>query len=416
MKKFKYLILIFVMMFTCLINANATVYGSGEQARLACQADVTGSIDLSKVTSKATTRSCVQLICNQNEYGSGSWTYILVRPNGASVATGTCANGNRTPYQIKTYGLSKSGSCNPGGDTTTYTNMDITYDCTKTSNGQPYQQTTKSTTTKKTNPTVKPTSPTQKPTTKRTGDTTTSKIGGNDTTSTQGVTSPSENTTSSSTTTKAVTSDASIKRITINDKFDLGYSSDRNEYSIKVPYSMSEFIVYVETTDSSAYVDVSGNGDITSEGGTINIKVTSSDLTNTNEVKINVTRYTKEEGDCSLAQLLVKDYNIDFSSSKEQYVIKLQNNDRSLEIEAVPTNPSSIFTINGNEKLKNNSKIEILVEAVDGTTCTYMITTKKSSKLLLYLILIVVVGVAIFFGVKKIMEVSTKGKNKYRYE
>ncbi len=412
MKKFNYIILMFAMMFTCLINVNAINYGSDESARLACQADASSPVDLSGVSTKVTTRSCVQLVCNSLN-GTGSWNYIYVR---LANATGVCANGNRTPYQIKTYGYSRSGSCNPRGDTWAYTNMDITYDCTRTSNGQAYEQAT-TTTTKKQPSTQKPTSPTQKPTsTKRTGETTTSVIGGNDTTSTKGVTSPGENTTNTTTTTRAVTSDASIKRITINDKFDLGYSSDRSEYSIKVPYSMSEFIVYVETNDSSAYVDVNGNGDISSEGGVITIKVTSSDLSNSTDVKINVTRYTKEEGDCSLAQLLVKDYNIDFSSSKEQYVIKLQNNDRSLEIEAIPTNPSSIFTINGNEKLRNNSKVEILVEAVDGTTCTYVITTKKSSKLLLYLILIVIIGVGLFFGIKKIMEISTKGKNKYRYE
>ena len=407
MKKFKYLILIFVMMFACLINTNAATYNSQED----CRADVTKDTSLNNVTGRKTIRSCVQNYCNTSTL-TYEYYYIQV-----AAPTGVCANGNRAPYKVSTtYGLNRTGRCSGPLDRK-YTNMDITYDCTRTSNGQAYQQSTKATTSKKTNP--KPTSPTQQPTTsKKTGDTTTSKIGGNETSSTQGVTSPSENTTSSSTTntTQAVSSDASIRRITINDKFDLGYTSDKNKYSIKVPYSMSEFAVYVETTDSTAYVDVTGNGDITSEGGTINIKVTSSDLTNTNEVKINVTRYTKEEGDCSLAQLLVKDYNIDFSSSKEQYVIKLQNNDKFLDIEAVPTNPSSIYTINGNEKLKNNSKIEILVEAVDGTTCTYMITTKKSSKLLLYLILIVIIGVGLFFGVKKIIELSTKGKNKYRYE
>ena len=68
---------------------------------------------------------------------------------------------------------------------------------------------------------------------------------------------------------------------------------------------MDEFNVYVETNDSTASVEVSGENDITSAGGIINIKVTSSDLTNTTEVKINVSRYTKEEGDCSLVQLLI---------------------------------------------------------------------------------------------------------------
>ena len=401
MKRIKYFIVLFVMMFTCLINAKAVVYGTMEE----CRADV-HSADLSSATGKATTRSCVQNYCNTATLTYDYYSIQLVN------ASGVCANGNRSPYKTITYGLVRSGKCNGVADKK-YTNMDTTYDCSRTSSGDPYYKTT-TTTKKNTTQAPKPTSP--KPTTsKRSGTNATSIISSETTSSTTRVTTPGENTTTSSTT-KIITSDASIRKITINDKFDLGYSSDRNEYAIKVPYSMVEFNVYVETNDPTATVEISGNNDITSEGGTINIKVTSSDTTNTTEVKINVTRYTKEEGDCSLAQLLIKDYTFDFSPSKEQYTLKLNNNDKSLEIEAVPTNPSSIYTINGNEKLRNNSKIEILVEAVDGTTCTYLITTKKSSKLLLYLLIIVFVGVAIFFAVKKLIEVSTKGKNRYRYE
>ena len=403
MKKLKYISLIVIMMFTCLINVYAVTYPSQE----ACIADVGGNTDLSTVTGKTTVRSCVQNYCNT---ATMSYEYYSIR---LSAATGTCANGNRLPYQVKTYGLNRSGSCT-GYIDRVYTNMDVTYDCTRTTNGQAYQKTTKTTTTNKKTTTKKTTQPTQGTTTKRTGTTTTEKIGGNDTTSQSKVTTPEETTTT--TTTRVITSDASIKSITINNKFDLGYNPDQNEYSIKVPYSMDEFNVYVETNDSTASVEVSGENDITSAGGVINIKVTSSDLTNTTEVKINVSRYTKEEGDCSLAQLLIKDYNIDFSSSKEQYTIKLNNNDKSLSIEVTPSNPSSIYTINGNEKLRNNSKVEILVEAVDGTTCTYVITTKKQSKLLLYLLIVVLVGVALFFAIKKLREYTTKGKNKYRYE
>ena len=59
MKRIKYFIVLFVMMFTCLINAKAVVYGTMEE----CRADV-HSADLSSATGKATTRSCVQNYCN----------------------------------------------------------------------------------------------------------------------------------------------------------------------------------------------------------------------------------------------------------------------------------------------------------------------------------------------------------------
>ena len=48
MKRIKYFIVLFVMMFTCLINAKAVVYGTMEE----CRADV-HSADLSSATGKA---------------------------------------------------------------------------------------------------------------------------------------------------------------------------------------------------------------------------------------------------------------------------------------------------------------------------------------------------------------------------
>ena len=407
MNKIKLLVLTSVLFFVGILNVDAITYSS----RDACVADAGGNTNLATVTTRTTVRSCVENYCNAQ---LGTYDTYMVKEK---AAYGTCANGNRNPYKTKTFGYERSGTCKYADRRAeiVYTNMDITYDCTKTSNGQPYSNTT-TTTTKKQNTTKKTTSPgggTTKSTTKRTGDTTTSVIGGNDSTTKTGITTPEETTT---TTTKVLTNDASIRKITINNKFDLGYTSDVHEYSIKVPYSLNDFDVYVETSDSNAKVDISGTKSISSEGGVITIDVTSSDGTASNQVKINVSRYTKEEGDCSLADLYIKDYTIDFSSSKEQYTIKLVDNDKFLEIEATPSNPSSIYSINGNEKLKNNSKIEIVVEAVDGTICTYVITTKKSSKLLLYLLIAVIVGVVLFFAVKKLIEVSTKGKNKYRYE
>lgn len=407
MKNIRNMIFVFAVFFTCMVSVNANIYST----RNDCIADVGGNTNLSTVSTKTTVRSCVQNYCNAQ---LGTYDTYMIRE---VVAYGTCANGNRNPYKTKFFGYNRTGACQTPQRLAeiVYTNMDIVYDCTRTSNGSAYSQTTttkKATTTTKSGGGGSITSPTQG-TTKRTGTTTTSVIGGNDTTTTTKITSPNESTT---TTTRKLTNDASIKKIVINDKFDLGYKESTKEYAIKVPYSLNDFDVYVETTDPFAKVEVYGTNSISSDGGVLDIKVTSSDETATNEVKINVTRYTKEEGDCSLADIFIKNYSLDFSSTKEQYTLQLANNDRFLEIEATPSNPSSIYTVKGNEKLKNNSKIEILVEAVDGTTCTYVITTKKSSKLLLYLLIAVIVGVILYFAIKKLIEYATKGKNRYKYE
>ena len=409
MKKIRNMFLVFALFFTCMVSAKANIYST----RNDCIADAGGNTNLSTVSTKTTVRSCVQNYCNAQ---LGTYDTYMVKE---VVAYGTCANGNRNPYKTKVFGYNRTGACATPQRLAeiVYTNMDIIYDCTRTSNGSAYSQsgnTTKRTTTRSGGGNT--TSPTTKPTTKRTGPTTTAKIGGNDTTTTTRVTTPGENTSETTTTTRVLTNDASIKKIVINDKFDLGYEEEKKEYAIKVPYSLNDFDVYVETSDPYAKVEVYGTNSVSSLGGVIDIVVTSSDESTTNQVKINVSRYTKEEGDCSLVDIYIKNYSLDFSSTKEQYTLNLTNKDRFLEIEATPSNPSSIYTIKGNEKLKNNSKIEILVEAVDGTTCTYVITTKKSSKLLLYLLIAVVVGVGLYFAIKKLIELATKGKNRYRYE
>ena len=406
MKKIRNIVLVIFAFFTCMISANANIYNT----RNDCIADVGGNTNLSTVSTKTTVRSCVQNYCNAQ---LGTYDTYMIKE---VVAYGTCANGNRNPYKIKAFGYNRTGACATPQRLAeiVYTNMDIIYDCTRTSNGSAYSKTTNTTkgTTRATGGGSNTTKGTTSPT-KRTGPTTSSKIEGNETTSQTRITTPGEVTVP---TTIALTNDASIKKIVINNKFDLQYKEDTKEYAIKVPYSLNDFDVYVETGDPNAKIESYGANSVSSAGGVIDIKVTSSDNTQTNEVKINVSRYTKEEGDCTLVDIFVKNYSLDFSSTKEQYTLKLANNDRFLEIEATPSNPSSIYTIKGNEKLKNNSKIEILVEAVDGTTCTYVITTKKSSKLLLYLLIIVIVGVILFFASKKLKELSTKGKNKYRYE
>ena len=188
------------------------------------------------------------------------------------------------------------------------------------------------------------------------------------------------------------------------------------EHDIRIPYNLDDVDIEVETTDKSAIYEIIGNKGISTEGGVITVKVTSSDGTSTTTVKFNVSRYTKEQADCSLANIVVEGYNLDFSSSVEQYTLKLNNNEKSLDLKVTPSQSEANYSINGNEKLKNNSKIKIIINAVDGTECSYQITVKKSSNFLIYFLIVIVIGVALFFTVTRLREYLTKGTGKYKYE
>ena len=82
----------------------------------------------------------------------------------------------------------------------------------------------------------------------------------------------------------------------------------------------------------------------------------------------------------------------------------------------------SNFNINGNDKLKNKSRIDIIVTAEDGNESTYIINIKKKSNIrvnftniALILIVIFIFGFAGFNIYRKIKESNEKPSN-YEYE
>ena len=409
MKKiYKLLIIICMVLIPVTVNA-AYVYPDLATCKTDANNVSSGKTSLANVSGSVTLRSCVVNQCTSNG-ASKTYTYLNVIP---WTASGTCANGNRNPYQSISYGYLRNGSCS-GDIDKKYTYKDVTYDCTRNSDGSTYVKPTPTTKPVVTNPpTQKPTQrPTQKPTQRPTQAPTVAPTQR----PTEASTEKTSETTSTTTTTKVVTSDSSIKLLTINKKLKMKNIVKDEEHDIRIPYNLDDVDIEVETTDKSAMYEIIGNKGISTEGGVITVKVTSSDNTSTTTVTFNVSRYTKEQADCTLANIVVEGYNLDFSSSVEQYTLKLNNNEKSLDLKVTPSQSEANYSISGNEKLKNNSKIKIIINAVDGTECSYQITVKKSSNFIIYILLAVVIGVALFFTVTKLREYLTKGTGKYKYE
>ena len=406
MKKFNILLFLLVVLLIPTVKVSAgSTYSSVDECIADAKRVSQGIYNQSGYTTK-TLRSCYYNVCN-----TSTMTYVDIKQQ-VWGNSGRCANGNIDPKKTTTRSFTRTGGCS-GQMNKVFFYIDDTYDCNYTSSGARYTTTTTTTTTT----TKATTRATTRATTKATTKAPVTQAPVTQAPVTQAPTTESTTTQSTTTTTTIkTTSDASIKKIVINDSLDLKYKAGTDEYGIKVPYSLDKFDIKVTTGDKTAKVDIAGTSDISSEGGTITITVTSSDGTNQTVVKINVTRYTEEEGDCTASMIFVQDYDLGFSSNTQQYTIELKNNEKGLDIEVTPNQTDANYVINGNEKLKNGSKVQILIDAVDGTQCSYQITVKKKNNLWIYFILIIAIGIGLFFGIRKIMEYVTAGHGRYKYE
>lgn len=158
------------------------------------------------------------------------------------------------------------------------------------------------------------------------------------------------------------------------------FNPDVNNYIVTVPNSINE--ITIEVIKEDAYATVTGAGKVSLVLGrnVIPIKVTDKKgKTNTYTVIV----YREESPDATLKSLIVKNQTFIpiFNKLQENYTLTVDSDVTSLDIEALPTDPSALVKISGNSFLVNGENtITITVTAPDGiTTKTYTITVTKSS-------------------------------------
>ncbi len=347
-------------------------------------------------------KSCYRATCSHNVY---------IKANMVANSAYRCQNGNGNPYtQITSDGCkSYSGSC--GTKASTYCTKVEYVDCNRTSSGAKFE-------TKTTKPitTVTTKSPTTRTTTRRTTKkTTTRRTTSKKTTTRKPTTTTRRTTTKKTTTLKGKSSNTNIKKLLING-VDIGYQNTKNNYAIKMPEEENSVDITIELEDEKAKYTIKGDKDIPAENAEIVITVTAENKA-TREIKISVSRYNGENGECNLANIYNEQYNIDFSKNVYDYKLTLPKNVKSLDLEVVPVDQeNATYEILNNENLKNKSKIEIIVTAQNGATCTYTITIKKDSNTWKYIVLIIllvsVLGVSVYFLYKYLK----KSKGNYKYE
>lgn len=367
MKKVKTIImLLFMLILISPSSIKAATSGSGVGTDLSLYQCTSNYQDNIISTNKdAYFSHCMQATCEKNKYNI---TYYS--PN-----TVNCVNGNRTPY----YSIHKSGCANYQGSVCNngeirYCSIVMYYDCSRITNGDKYEVTTTTSTTKASY--------------------------------------------SKTTTTTVAPSNTKLKSLTFS-KGSISFSPDTYTYDLTIDSIITSVSVNAVPEDSSSTVAVDGNKNL-ENGSVITIVVTGTDGTKS-EYKVNIIKnvVTQLSNNTRLKTLEVANYTINFTPRTTTYSLTINEGVTELSIDAKSEEDSSIVMINGNENLKNGSKITISVTAEDGSVGYYYINinVKKRSnfiKILFIIIIILVLAAGGFYIYKKI--VSGKDGDKYEYE
>ena len=370
MKKISFLLII--MLFPIMVNAtnqNSSVY-SGKNVGV-CTRDYQ---DNSVSTDGAVYFShCMKATCTNRSYN------IYYYDSQKRVK---CSNGNTNPYSKvinnETCSKLKSTTCND--NEITYCSMVVYYDCSKLSNGESFNTTTKSTTTKTT----------YKKTTVTT--TTTEKIKGS---------------------TKLLSLTLSYGTIFFN--------SDTYEYELEIENDIDSINVSAVPEDSTSSVRIEGNTELENDS-IIKIIVTNTDNDQSAySIKIIKKESKKLSNNANLKSLKIRNHTINFNSNITSYSVIIDNNEEELDIyEVIPEDSNATVEVNNNINLTEGSKISIVVKAEDGeTTKIYNleIRVKKQSNFLKILFIILVISsiIAGCYYIYKKIDLNRSG-DKYEYE
>jgi len=165
--------------------------------------------------------------------------------------------------------------------------------------------------------------------------------------------------------------------------YSIEFDKDTTNYTLIVENDVEKIDIDAKAVESSAKVTIEGNEELVSGSNIVTITVTGTDKT-TKTYTINVIKKAKENEDTQskanvyLDVLEIKNYSIKFDQKVDFYTIKLEEDVTALEIKAEPVDNQATIKINGNKELKNGSKIEIIVSAIDGTSKTYTISIQKN--------------------------------------
>ena len=167
--------------------------------------------------------------------------------------------------------------------------------------------------------------------------------------------------------------DASLKSLRLQySGISPNFDKNVKEYYLIIEGSINSIDVEVEPENSNAEVVISGNENLKYGKNTIKINVLSEDKSKTEEYIIYVTKTDEPElANTNLETLAIRQGNLtpEFNNSVTKYSVEIANNENSLDILAIPENPSATVEILENDEMQiGMNKIEIIVLAENKIT------------------------------------------------
>lgn len=209
-------------------------------------------------------------------------------------------------------------------------------------------------------------------------------------------------------------SDVTLKNLSLSSgKIDF----DKNKflYNIDVNNEVDNIEVQAIPNDNKSKVEIEKQDKLLIGENIINIKVIAEDGS-IGIYSIIVNRKDKLSCDASIKNLIIKNYNINFSSDIYNYDLLIDGEEK-LDIEVILNDNNSKYKIIGNNKLDNNSAIKIEVTAEDGTISIYKINIfrldkNNSSSIINYIKLIPLIIIIILLFTIIIVKLVKKLLNK----
>lgn len=164
-------------------------------------------------------------------------------------------------------------------------------------------------------------------------------------------------------------------------KIDLtpAFKSDVYEYSASVSGTVKTISIDATLEDPKAIFELSRSASeelVAGENNKITITVTAEDKTK-RTYTINITRETLT-ADATLKELIIDEVeDFELIEDKYNYTIKIGKNVKELSLSYVTSDENATVEIEGNEDLKDGSKVRITVIAQDGTKKVYTLTVSK---------------------------------------
>ncbi len=192
----------------------------------------------------------------------------------------------------------------------------------------------------------------------------------------------------------------------------IAFSKDVYEYSVSVLNNVTKLDIVAEPEDSNSTVTINGNENLQVGDNQIRITVTNNN-SSTQTYIINVKRLSVDESLSNnnyLESLSILNYDINFNKNKLQYTLKIRS-EKELDITTLSENQNATIRIVGNENLKNNSQIKIIVIAEDLSERTYIINIKKNFNVLP--VLIVVISILVAGGIVLLVVLVLKNNDKF---